>query len=465
MTRSNFILTSVSTTPKTRPSAHAAGLGLILMTSLFGASPLSLPWAEAGDASVLHLSTELPPTDAFVRFRDECGAEQRRALLSEAQLQIQWTSELVPGLHRVAPRSSGRQVQAPLKPQRVADLQQSDCVLYAEFNPRAHTVLLPPVPSRVQRSKDFALQSSSNLGEPPTEGRPPNDPKLSDQWSLIGSHGIQAQEAWKITTGSANIKVAVIDTGLDTTHPEFIDRVGEGYDFIANTPVITDGHGHGTHVSGIIGARTNNQLGIAGINSEVTLLPLRAVPSNGDETDQQVIDAFEFAATRGARVANCSFGKKSSSQAVGDVIAAAGERGVLTVVAAGNDGKDLNQNPHYPSNFRTPNMIVVSAINEAGRLAGFSNYGVGIADLAAPGADILSTLPGGQYDSWDGTSMATPQVAGIAALVFAANPSLSVSEAKQILLSTVIVDNAFRSKLTTSGRIDAGRAVALAVQH
>ena len=222
--------------------------------------------------------------------------------------------------------------------------------------------------------------------------------------------------------------------------------MGEGYDFLDHTASITDTNGHSTHVSGVIGAKANNGQGIAGINFNITLIPIRVVPNDGDETDANVIEAFEFAVKSGARVANCSFSKPAASRAVKDTIEAAGTHGLLAVMAAGNEGQDLNQNPTYPASFHTSNMIVVAASDALG-------------DLAAPGTDILSSIAGGEYGAWDGTSMAAPQVTGVAALVLAAKPEISVARLRKILVTSVQSEASDEGLITSGGRIDASVAV------
>lgn len=391
----------------------------------------------------------IPESEVFVRWKSGTPIEVRNGFYAKQNLRPVWRSALVPGLEGLA-------IARPS--QRVLDVRalQSDpaarYAFYVQSNERVHREL----------GREIGMNRSAAFRSPFERILAAVDPMFKDQWALQAKPGIDIESAWKVSTGSNQVRVAVIDTGVDTQHPDLKGRVVAGYDFIDNSPKVYDDHGHGSHCSGIIGALTGNGEGISGINQNISLVSARAVPSNGDETDENVMKSIEFAVQNGARVANGSFGKAKSSQAVADVIAAAGEKGLLFVVAAGNDSKDINANPTYPASFQTPNMIVVAASTSRGTKAGFSNYGKGKVDLAAPGARILSSVKGGSYATWDGTSMAAPHVAGVAALVLSVNPQFSVAQVKKILLSSVEVDGGLASAVTTSGRLNAAKAVELA---
>lgn len=413
---------------------------LLLASSLFLA-----PLANAQSFMIPETAAEPVRTgsDFFVRWKAGTDEALIQGYYRQMGVQRVWQSSLVPGLERV--ESLQRDVEAA----RTAMQMLSECkeVIYSEPNYRVRRDLRPiSIRSNDDEMSDLGLAA-------------PNDPRYTNQWGLNGKYGINVEKAWAVTTGSKAIKVAVIDTGLDKSHKEFAGKYENGYDFIKKSQTVTDTNKHGTHCAGVIGAATNNKEGIAGINHEVTLLPLRSVPDSGDETDADVIGAFEFASKEGARVASCSFGKKASSQAVGDTIAAAAERGLLPIVAAGNDSKDLNQQPTYPACFKVPSMVVVASISSSGRMSSFSNYGMGKVDLAAPGDMILSTVPKGKYESLSGTSMATPHVAGVAALVFAANPGLKPLQVKEILLKTGMAVPALKGKINTGATLDAAAAV------
>jgi subtilisin family serine protease len=385
--------------------------------------------------------------EVFVRWKPEVTPSERVAFNQSVPAHSIWASTLVAGLERVK-LHDGVKLDAAL-----ASYRAQDGVLYAEPVRKVER-RLAPMPATIQLPEANLFETIAG----------PNDPMFSRQWALNNSFGLMPFEAWKVTKGAKAIKVAIIDTGISPTHPELQGKVAPGFDFIARSPNVGDSHGHGTHVAGIIGANTDNGLGIAGINAEVTLIPIRAVPDDGDETDANVVESFEFAANAGARVANCSFGKAESSRAVADAIEAAGRKGLLAVVAAGNESQDNNVTPAYPASFRTSNMVVVAATTDRGTLAFFSNYGMNAVDLAAPGSNILSTVSANNgYASWSGTSMAAPQVAGVAALALAANPGLSVDQLRDLLLASTTALPALSGRVTTGGTIDASKAVQAAL--
>jgi subtilisin family serine protease len=405
---------------------------LISLSFLIGSLIASIPRSHAQDKQ--------DKVEIFVRWRTESPSEQNSAEHRNALKKV-WASSLVPGLKGYVLSDSAHRGEI------LTNLAKDPRVVYAENNFRIHRKLAPI--GKVFSGDELRSLNVFSL---------PNDPMLSRQWAMTTSTGVRAIEAWTQTQGSLQIKVAVIDTGVEQV-ADLAGRVLAGYDFIDNSPNVRDSHGHGTHVAGIIGALSNNGVGVAGINPSVSILPIRAVPNDSDESDADVIAAFEFAVQNGARVANCSFGKAESSQAVGDSIEAAGKAGLLVVVAAGNDGVDNNSQAIFPANFRTSNMIVVAASTTSGALSFFSNYGLGMVDVAAPGSNIMSTVTGNQYASFSGTSMASPQVAGVAALTLSANPALTVDQLKAILLQTATKDPLLANKVSTGARIDALLAV------
>jgi len=244
----------------------------------------------------------------------------------------------------------------------------------------------------------------------------PDDTLFDEQWALDnpGGDDIDAPDAWDITTGSSSITVAVVDSGVDYTHPDlaaniwanpgetvdgkdndgngFVDDV-RGWDFVSNDADPNDLNGHGTHVAGIIGARGNNGQGITGVNWRVSIMPLRAANAAGSLTNARVVDAFAYACDMGARVVNASFGGPNRSQAMKDVID--GCPTTLFVVAAGNGGDDgigddVGITSAYPCEFTSTNLICVAATDTNGNLTSFSNYSSSKVDLAAPGLAILS---------------------------------------------------------------------------
>lgn len=224
------------------------------------------------------------------------------------------------------------------------------------------------------------------------------------------------------------------------------DYFNEKDRFYGNANLTGEPYFHGTHVAGIIGAVRDNNIGMDGIASAVKLMGIRAVP-NGDEYDKDVALGIRYAVDNGAQIINMSFGKSVSPERkmVEDAIRYAEKKGVLIINAAGNDGTDIDLHPHYPSPFhmkgtsRASNMITVGAsgATEAGLVAAFSNYGVKTVDVFAPGVAIYATLPDNKYSPLSGTSMATPVVAGIAALIKSYYPNLTATQIKSIIESTV----------------------------
>ncbi|MGB2912107.1 MAG: S8 family serine peptidase, partial [Pyrinomonadaceae bacterium] len=321
----------------------------------------------------------------------------------------------------------------------------------------------------------------------------PNDPLFGDQWALnnLGQDGgtkradIDALEAWSKTKGSDEVVVAVLDSGVDFTH---VDLKGNMWTRPANVPAYADDelgtfndmngyngtdkiadpmddNGHGTHCAGIIGAEGDNGEGITGINQKVKIMPLKFLGRGGMGTTEDAIEAINYAIDRkkngvNIRIISASWGSTSKSKALEDTIRAAGDAGILFIAAAGNDGSNNDSRPHYPSNYDLPNVISVAALDRNDRLAGFSNFGVKTVHIAAPGKDILSTWLGGAYREASGTSMATPYVSGVAALIIAAEPKISMEKLRERLLSTADKIDTLDGKVATGGRICAANAIA-----
>ncbi|HEV3467769.1 MAG TPA: S8 family serine peptidase [Pyrinomonadaceae bacterium] len=320
----------------------------------------------------------------------------------------------------------------------------------------------------------------------------PNDPLFAEQWALTnsGARGgrekadISALGAWAKTQGSREVVVAVLDSGVDYTHPDlagniwqrpaslapyFDDELGEvddfrGFSALEDLRDPMDDNGHGTHCAGIVGAEGDNGLGIAGVNWEVEIMPLKFIGKGGFGSTKDAVEAINYVIQRkrdgvNVRVISASWGSRQKSRALEDVIRKAGEEGILFVAAAGNNGEDADRFPHYPSNYDLPNVVSVAAMTRVDELAAFSNYGAKTVHLAAPGAEILSTWLGDGFEEHSGTSMATPVVSGVAALVLSVEPNLSVRELRQRLLDTVDKLDALRGKVSSGGRVNAARAV------
>ncbi len=248
----------------------------------------------------------------------------------------------------------------------------------------------------------------------------PDDPGLPEQWGL---DRIQAPAAWDIVTGTSDILVAIIDTGIDYTHPDLDDgRYAGGYDFVNDDNDPMDDEGHGTHVAGIATANTDNGVGVAGLAWNSQFMGVKVLDAQGVGSDFDLAEGIRYAADHGAHVANMSLGSPFTSRSVEEAMQYAHSKGVVMACAAGNSG---SSGVHYPA-AHDPYCLAVAASDRNDERAGFSSYGPEV-DVAAPGVDILSTT-GGSYQSWSGTSMATPHVAGLAALILSRDPGLSVDQ-------------------------------------
>ena len=330
-------------------------------------------------------------------------------------------------------------------------------------------------------------------------GATPNDPSFGALWGLFnigqsvnGSTGtagadISALQAWDVTTGSRAHVIGVIDTGIDYRHPDLAANIwsapyafsvtvggrvincaagSHGFNAITNTCDPMDDHYHGTHVAGTIGAVGNNGIGVAGVNWAASMMGLKFLSSSGSGSTADAIKAIEFAiqaravlgSAANVRILSNSWGGGGYSQALKNQIDAAASAEMLFVAAAGNNGADNDVYPHYPSSYTSANMISVAATTGRDQRASFSNYGRNSVHLGAPGQTIVSTMPNNGYASLNGTSMATPQVSGVAALVLAACP-MTTAALKTAILGSVDPIAAMNGITSTNGRLDANAAV------
>jgi len=249
----------------------------------------------------------------------------------------------------------------------------------------------------------------------------PNDPYFSKQWGMTK---IEAPKAWDVTTGSSVVKIAILDTGIDQDHEDLKDKIAGNRNFTTSRTV-DDRYGHGTHVAGIAAAATNNGKGVAGVGYNSSLLNVKVLNDQGSGYYSWVANGIIWAADNGAKVINMSLGGSSSSSTLESAVNYAWSKGVVLVAAAGNSN---TSDPLYPAYYA--NCIAVAATDENDAKASWSNFGEWV-DVAAPGVNIFSTLPNHKnyisrtyskslnYDYLSGTSMATPHVAGLAALVWA----------------------------------------------
>jgi subtilisin family serine protease len=331
----------------------------------------------------------------------------------------------------------------------------------------------------VLESQAIYVERNGTVSISDLPGTLPDDKMLKEQHHLGRTHAV---EAWGLSTGSRNVIVAVSDTGVNMEHPDlknqiwtnpgevpgdgidndgngFVDDVhGWAFDLKNNQP--NDGHGHGTHVSGIIGAEGNNGIGLAGLNWQVTIMPVRFIGPGGSGSTADGIETILYAANNGARVLNCSWSGGDSSQAMLDAINYGYSKGMLTITAAGNSNTSNDSSPSYPNSYGTPAVISVASIQSEGVISRFSNIGHYSVDLAASGEEIISTYRGNGYIRMSGTSMASPVVAGVAGLVLSLRPDLSARELRNALLNAVDLKNSYKLYTATGGHVNAFKALA-----
>ena len=283
---------------------------------------------------------------------------------------------------------------------------------------------------------------------PTAEDTATNDPFLNKLWGMTNSG---AAKAWPYIHDSEKVIVAVIDTGVDYTHPDLKanmwSRNGRfGYDFYENDNDPLDQQNHGTHVAGTIGAVGNNGVGVTGVNWKTQIMAMRFLGPDGAGATSDAVKCIDWAVENGAHILCNSWGGPDTSPELAEAVARAERRGVLFVAAAGNTGGGGNNNdqrPSYPSSLKSANIIAVGAIDAKDARGSFSHFGKQSVDIGAPGVDILSTVRNNKYDTYSGTSMATPHVAGAAALVWGKTfSSPAQSPAQMTKVRDLILENA-----------------------
>lgn len=316
-----------------------------------------------------------------------------------------------------------------------------------------------------------------------------NDPNMSKSWGLSNA---DANKAWSVTQGSRDIVVAVIDTGIDVNHRDlknnlwvnpgetgkdkagndkatngidddkngFVDDV-HGWNFVAENHSLVDNHGHGTHIAGIIGAEGGNNFGISGVSPKVSLMILKYYDplSTGANNLKNTIRAIDYAVKMGARIINYSGGGVEYSKDEFDAVKSAEAKGILFVAAAGNERSNSDVAHYYPANYGFSNIISVTAIDPKLETLPSSNYGKKSVDLAAPGLDIYSTLPGNQFGTMTGTSQATAFVSGVAALIMSHFPTFTAREVKKYILRTGDESETLRLKTGTARKLNIYKAL------
>jgi subtilisin family serine protease len=318
----------------------------------------------------------------------------------------------------------------------------------------------------------------------------PDDPDFGKLWGMrntgsnepkgkagIEGADINALKAWDITKGSRAVRIAVIDTGVDYNHPDlksnmwvnskeipnngidddkngYIDDV-YGYDFANSDSDPMDGNGHGTHCSGTIGAVHNNQTGVSGVMADVSIMAIKFLGDDGSGSLEGAIKAIDYATMMDVDLMSNSWGGGGRSEALLEAIKRASDKGIIFTAAAGNSSSNNDATPSYPASYQVPNMVSVAALTAQNGLASFSSYGKTSVHIAAPGHNILSTVNGGKYDVYSGTSMATPHVSGVLGLLLAKEGRMSHDVLRERLTMTGVPVTGLRGKTLTASRIDA----------
>ncbi|MDD1729216.1 MAG: S8 family serine peptidase [Methanospirillum sp.] len=448
-----------------------------------GSVPVVSATPAAVSTQVAYTSTGAAyvPGEVIVRYKTQNNGFSAESVMSPglmamgAELSDDFSAEGLKGMQLIHVGDNATVQEA------VTELHNSSFVEYAEPN---YLVSLMP-------NENSEPPGPEKVGAESVSGGP-NDPRFIEQWALdnTGQDGgtsgadIHVIPAWAQTTGSDSVVVAVIDTGVDYNHPDLagniwtnpgetpgngVDDDGNGYiddvhgwNFVTNSNDPMDDNGHGTHCAGVIGAVGNNGIGISGINQKVKIMPLKILGKDGNGDMAGILKAIAYARSMGANVISCSWGGTTRSEALGDAIA---QTSVPVICAAGNSGVNTDVIPQYPSGFDSPQIISVAASDASDGIPNYSNYGTSSVDVAAPGDWILSTYPtslGYDYIKMKGTSMATPQVSGLAALILSVNPGLSADQIKQLIVNNVDNKPAFTGKIGSGGRIDAEKTLTAA---
>lgn len=438
--------------------------------------------ASGGEHVFQHPLEEIEEADVLVRFRPGTSAQTIENIVARLGDRVEDRIESVSGLTAIDDENG-------LDPEAVVEEYRALAeVEYAEPN---YTIELGPgVDQNI--NDGYGYGSAEGRGTISRFTTTPNDPMFGEQWSLANTGqregkteaDIRALNAWAKTKGSEKVVVAVLDSGVLYTHPDLannmwvrpgsvaayadkqlgtIDDV-HGYDGVENDGDPMDDNGHGTHCAGIIGAEGGNNIGIAGVNWRVQIMPLKFMSAGGFGTTKDAIECINYVIDRrragvNVRIISASWGSTQKSKALEDAIRQAGDEGILFIAASGNSSQNADRSPHYPASYKLSNVISVAALNRRDELASFSNYGLKSVHVAAPGAEILSTWLNDTFEEHSGTSMATPEVAGIAALVLSVDDKLSVKELRERLIESTDKLDGLRDKIVSGGRINAARAV------
>ncbi|QCV55125.1 peptidase S8 [Thermoactinomyces vulgaris] len=367
---------------------------------------MSIPTVSNANAETV----QKQPQEIIVKFKQNATSSDVSALHAKAKASITSTNKQLG--YQVVKVNEGQNMEDVLK-----QYQSNPNVEYVEPNHEVHAFFTP------------------------------NDPRYSEQYApqLVG-----AEEAWDVTQGSSNVTVAIVDTGVDYNHPDLQGKVIKGKDFVDNDDDPMDENMHGTHCAGIAAALTNNGVGIAGMAPKVKILAERVLDANGSGTLDSVAQGITHATDQGADVISLSLGSPQGASTLENAVNYAASKGAVVVAAAGNESTSA---PSYPAYYEK--AIAVAATDSNDKIASFSNYGSWV-DVAAPGVNILSTVPGGGYQTASGTSMATPLVAGQAALL--ASQGKSASEIRQAIEGTADQISG-TGQYWAHGRVNAAKSV------
>ncbi len=467
--------------------------GLLVAIGL-AASTAALAKSEAG--AFLVRTTLANPTASD--FTDLLGQDVAR-------------SEVVEGnLYKVVLAQTQEALPAPAFTQSLkahADQIAPGLVTRVQRNFIYHTAL--NLPTQLPFVPNAGLAATDNPAIQPRDANPQRgtDPKMSAQWGLTKIH---ASEAWGTQRGSRDVIVAVIDTGVDYNHQDlknalwrnpgeiagngvdddnngYVDDV-VGWDFAKNDALpfdlmsqsrIDGNPGHGTHCSGVVGGVGNNALGISGVAPNVTIMGVRFISETGEGTTADGVKAISYALRNGAKVLSNSWGGEKDAEPDDElraVIQNAMAQNVLFIFAAGNGrngvgyNNDTDAKPMIPASYEYDNIVSVAAIDVNNAMGSFSNWGVTSVDLGAPGVKVMSSIPGNAYEDqislfgfpiadWSGTSMATPHVAGAAALIWSQYPNATWQEVKARLLGTATATASLNGKVKTGGMLNVQAAL------
>jgi subtilisin family serine protease len=407
---------------------------------------------------------EFVPGEVLVKFKPHTYSARAQSILTAVGATAKGKASFI-GVNRLG-------IAAQMSVQKVIEvLMRNPEVEYAEPN--------------------YLVYAIGNGAEPQLT---PNDPRYPDMYNLnnTGQTGgtpdadIDAPEAWNIQTGDAGIIIGVIDSGLDWNHEDirgttwpgniwintdeiygngidddlngYIDDI-IGWDFVNNDNNPFDDNDHGTHVSGTIGALGNNGVGTTGVMWNVQIMALKFLNAGGFGSTFDAIQAIEYAIANGAKLTNNSWGGGGFSRALNDAIEASGNAGMLFVAAAGNFGRNTDDIPFYPASYKLDNIISVAATDHNDKKWSASNFGKVSVDLGAPSVSILSTLPGNSYAKFNGTSMATPHVSGVAGLIWSQFPSLTHLEVRALIRERIDLIPDLVNQTVSWGRLNAEKAL------